>query len=75
MESANDARSQAAADELAAFTASVFDGHPELSWSELVNRIVSMKKLSVGGARKRIEKMSELRLIRKNLLHKYEFCG
>ena len=75
MESASDARSQAAADELAAFTASVFDGQKDLSWSELRNRIVILASITVGGARKRMEKMTEQGLIRKNLLHKYEFCG
>jgi hypothetical protein len=73
LDSANDARAQAARDELTAFVASVFQGQsPALSWGELRNRIMLLAGIKEPGARRRIEKMAELGLIRKNLLHQWE---
>jgi hypothetical protein len=75
-ESANDARAKAAADELTAFTASVFDGQKGgLSWRELIDRMILVGKLKESGARTRLNKMSAAGLIQKNLLHKWEFAA
>lgn len=75
-ESANDARSKAAADELTAFTASVFDGQKNgLSWRELIDRMIFVGKLKESGARTRLKKMTEGGLIQKNVFHKWEFAG
>ena len=75
-ESANDARAKAAADELTAFTASVFDGQKDgLSWRELIDRMILIGKLKESGARTRLNKMSAAGLIQKNLLHKWEFAA
>jgi hypothetical protein len=75
-ESANDARTKAAADELTAFTASVFEGQKNgLSWRELIDRMILVGKLKESGARTRLTKMTEKGLIQKNLLHKWEFAA
>lgn len=77
VDSANDARSAAAADELVAFAASIFHNTPKggLLWHELRDRIVSLAKIGASGARKRIEKMHAAGIIQKNLLHKYELSA
>ena len=73
LDSANDARAQAAKDELTAFAASVFQGQAAgLSWSELRNRIMLLSGVKESGARARLQKMAEAGLIRKNLLHQWE---
>jgi hypothetical protein len=77
VESANDVRSAAAKDELVAFTAAIFQGVPKngLPWNELVNRIKTTAGISVGGARKRMEKMHAAGIIQKNLFHNWEFAA
>jgi len=74
VDSANDARSVAAADALVAQAASIFHGTPKggLMWHELRDRIMTAAKIGTSGAIKRIDKMHAAGIIQKNLLHKYE---
>jgi hypothetical protein len=77
VESTNDARSEAAKDELLAFTAAIFQGAPKngLPWNELVSRIRAAAGITAGGARKRMEKMHAAGIIQKNLFHNWEFSA
>lgn len=74
VDSANDARSAAAADALVAFAASIFHGTPKggLMWHELRDRIMTAAKIGTSGAIKRLDKMHAAGIIQKNLLNKYE---
>jgi hypothetical protein len=71
---ANDARSEAARDELAVFAADIFRTAPKagLAWGELINRIKDKAGLKIAGARKRQEKMIALGIIQKNLWQNWE---
>ena len=74
VECANEARSSAAQDELAAFTASVFEGVKNgMAWHELRDKIINLCGLSIPGAKKKIERMAEAGIIQKTLLNRYEF--
>ena len=77
VDSANDVRAEAAADELVAFAASIFHMTPNggLPWNELRDRIVTMGKIGASGARKRLEKMHAAGIIQKNIFHKYELSA
>ncbi len=74
VDSANDARSVAAADALVAQAASIFHAAPKggLMWHELRDRIMTAAKIGPSGAIKRMDKMHAAGIIQKNLLHKYE---
>ena len=74
VDTANDARSAAAADALVAQAASIFHGTPKggLMWHELRDRIMTAAKIGTSGAIKRLDKMHAAGIIQKNLLHKYE---
>jgi len=74
VESANEARSSAAQDELTAFAASCFENAKHgLTWGELLRKIMNLAALKEAGARRKIERMCEAGIIQKNLMHKYEF--
>ena len=77
VETANDARSEAARDELAVFAADIFRSAPKagLGWSELVTRIKDKAGLKIAGARKRQEKMHALGIIQKNLWQNWELAA
>jgi hypothetical protein len=74
---ANDARSEAARDELAVFAADVFRSAPKagLAWGELINRIKDKAGLKIAGARKRQEKMFALGIIQRNLWQNWELTA
>ncbi len=77
VETANDARAEAARDELAVFAADIFRTAPKagLAWSELINRIKDAAGLKVAGARKRQEKMHALGIIQRNLFQNWELSA
>jgi hypothetical protein len=75
VDSANDARSKAAADELTAFAASCFEGRSALSWAGLRDRITLLGGLKPSGAKRKIERMADAGIIRKTLLHEYELAA
>ena len=77
VETANDARSEAAREELAVFAADLFRTAPKagLGWSELIARISDKAGLKIGGARKRQEKMHEFGIIQKNLWQNWELAA
>ena len=75
VESANEARSKAASDELTAFASSCFEGKTALSWSALRDRIILLGGLKPAGAKRKIERMSEDGIIRKTFLNEYELAA
>lgn len=77
VETANDARAEAAREELAVFAADIFRTAPKagLGWSDLISRISDKAGLKIGGARKRQEKMHEFGIIQKNLFQNWELAA
>lgn len=73
-ESANDARSRAALDDLTAFAASCFEAGSPLSWAALRDRIKLVGGVKDTGAIKKINRMREAGIIQKNLMHEWEFA-
>jgi hypothetical protein len=75
VDSANDARSKAAGDDLMAFAASCFEGKTALTWAALRDRIAVLAGIKPKSAIHRLERMRQAGIIQKNLIHQWEFAA